>query len=162
ASGTGNMKLAMNGALTIGTLDGANVEIRGAVGAERFFLFGMTAEEVGDLRASGYRPRECYESQTLLREVIDLVAEGVFSRGDRELFRPLVDNLLEHDHYLVLADFADYAAAQERVAVAYANPDGRNRDHVLTVPRIGEFSSDRAIRDYARYIWHVGPVEVPV
>jgi len=162
ASGTGNMKLAMNGALTIGTLDGANVEIRGAVGAERFFLFGMTAEEVGDLRASGYRPRECYESQPLLREVIDLVAEGVFSRGDRELFRPLVDNLLEHDHYLVLADFADYAAAQERVAVAYANADGWNRDAVLTVARIGEFSSDRAIRDYARDIWHVGPVEVPV
>jgi starch phosphorylase len=161
ASGTGNMKLAMNGALTIGTLDGANVEIREAVGAERFFLFGLSAEEVAARRAAGYRPRDLYERDPLLRAALDEVAAGTFARGDRELFRPLLDNLFEHDPYLVLADFAAYAAAQQQVDRAAADVEAWSRDAILTVARMGYFSSDRAIREYAGGIWHTEPVVVP-
>ena len=105
ASGTGNMKFALNGALTIGTLDGANIEIRDAVGANNFFLFGLTAPEVGELKARGYNPRDYYQSNGQLREVIDLIGSGAFSNGNRELFRPIVDSLLERDEYLLLADY---------------------------------------------------------
>jgi starch phosphorylase len=155
ASGTGNMKFAMNGAVTIGTLDGANVEIRDAVGAENFFLFGATADEVRARKAVGYDPRQVYESEEELRNAIDLIAEGRFSRGDRELFRPLLDSLLGRDEYLVLADFADYAACHERAAAAFADHPRWDRMSLLNTARIGRFSSDRSIRDYAELVRRV-------
>ena len=123
ASGTGNMKFSMNGALTIGTLDGANVEIREEVGAENFFLFGLTAGEVRDLKAKGYYPRSYYDSNAHLREAIDQIGSGYFSRGDAGLFRPLVDNLLEHDPFLLLADYQSYIDCQDRVSSAYGDQE---------------------------------------
>ncbi len=155
ASGTGNMKFAMNGALTIGTLDGANVEIREAVGEENFFLFGLTADEVRARKAAGYDPRRHYEAEEELRVALDLVADGRYSRGDRELFRPLVESLLTRDEYLVLADFAAYAACQERVAAAFAEQRRWDRMSVLNAARVGRFSSDRSIREYAERIWNI-------
>jgi starch phosphorylase len=157
ASGTGNMKLAMNGALSIGTLDGANVEIREAVGAENFFLFGLSVEGVHRLRASGYRPRELYEHDFVLREVLDALASGVFSPANRDLFRPIVDSLLGEDPWLVLADFESYLACQREVEGAYRDADRWARMSILNVARTGRFSSDRAIREYARDVWRVGP-----
>jgi starch phosphorylase len=159
ASGTGNMKFAMNGALTIGTLDGANVEIREEVGAENFFLFGLTAEEV-TAKKHGYRPREIYESNAELKKVIDLIANGTFSHGDRTVFAPIVQSLLEWDTYFLLSDFASYVDTQEQVARAYATPDEYARMAILNVARVGKFSSDRSIADYCRDIWHVHPVDV--
>jgi starch phosphorylase len=153
ASGTGNMKFTLNGALTIGTLDGANVEIREEVGAENFFLFGLNAEGVERLRHEGYRPAACVENKPELREVLDLIAAGHFSRGDREMFRPLLDNLLHSDPFLVLADYADYAACQTRVDAAWKEPDNWSRMSVLNTSRAGKFSSDRAIREYCERIW---------
>jgi starch phosphorylase len=158
ASGTGNMKFAMNGALTIGTLDGANVEIRDAVGHENFFLFGLTADEVGTLKANGYNPRSVYESNAGLRQAIDLVADGFFSNGDRELFRPLLDSLLTRDDYMLLADYQAYVDCQQRVSEAYANQNGWTRMSILNSARVGRFSSDRSIREYCRDIWNVSPL----
>jgi starch phosphorylase len=158
ASGTGNMKFAMNGALTIGTLDGANIEIREKVGAEHFFLFGQTAEEVEATRASGYRGRPLYEQNASLREVVDLIASGFFSPEDKDLFKPLVDSLLNEDRYLVLADFEGYVAAQREVAKAYVDPKRWWRSALLNVARTGFFSSDRTIREYAKDIWGIAPV----
>jgi starch phosphorylase len=155
ASGTGNMKFAMNGALTIGTLDGANVEIRDAVGDDNFFLFGLTAPEVASTTAAGYRPRAKYESDGELREALDAVAGGAFSSGDREVFRPLVDSLLERDDYLLLADYRAYVDAQARVDAAYADRAHWTRMAILNCARVGRFSSDRSIRDYCREIWHI-------
>ena len=157
ASGTGNMKFAMNGALTIGTLDGANVEIRDAVGHENFFLFGLTAEEIPKLRANGYSPRAVYDSNQELREAIDLVASGCFSDGDRELFRPLVDSLLERDEYMLLADYQAYVDCQRRVSDAYRDQESWTRMSILNTARVGPFSSDRSIRQYCHHIWHVSP-----
>jgi starch phosphorylase len=157
ASGTGNMKFALNGALTIGTLDGANVEIQREVGAENFFLFGLTVQEIAALREQGYRPRDVYESDPELRDAIDLIRDGVFARGDRELFRPLVDSLLQHDPYLVLADYRSYVECQERAGRAFRDADGWARLSILNVARMGRFSSDRAIREYAGRIWGVRP-----
>jgi starch phosphorylase len=161
ASGTGNMKFAMNGALTIGTLDGANVEIRGAVGPENFFLFGMTTDQVEQLRASGYHPRHYYESNPELREAIDLIDSGFFSNGDRALFRPLVESLLTRDDYMLLADYQAYVECQQRVSDAYRDRAAWTRMSILNAARVGYFSSDRSIRDYCRDIWDVRPVEVP-
>jgi starch phosphorylase len=160
ASGTGNMKFALNGALTIGTLDGANIEIMDEVGAENFFLFGLDAAEVAERQARGYRPAEVLAGNAELRAVIDLIAAGAFSPGDREAFVPLVRNLCEHDPYLVLADYADYIATQERVAAAYRDEEAWTRKSILNVARMGRFSSDRAIREYATRIWHIEPVPV--
>ena len=160
ASGTGNMKFTMNGALTIGTLDGANIEIREQVGAENFFLFGLTAEEVGRLQRTGYRPMDVYQSNPVLRETLDLIREGFFSRGDGELFRPLLDNLLYHDPFLVLADFQAYIDCQNQVDSAYRDADHWARMSILNVARSGLFSSDRAIQEYCRDIWKAEPVEV--
>jgi glycogen phosphorylase len=157
ASGTGNMKFALNGALTIGTLDGANVEIREEVGAENFFLFGLTAEEVDKVRARGYRPRDYYEHNRTLREVIDFVASGALGRGDRELFRPIVDNLLEHDPFLLLADYQSYIDAQERVNALWRKPQAWTRSSILNTARMGKFSSDRSIRDYCERVWNIEP-----
>jgi starch phosphorylase len=155
ASGTGNMKFAMNGALTIGTLDGANVEIREAVGHENFFLFGLTAPEVQKTKAAGYRPRDYYDSNPELREALDLVDGGFFTNGDRGVFRPLVESLLSRDDYLLLADYQAYVDCQERASEAYRDPASWTRMSILNAARVGRFSSDRSIRDYCRDIWHV-------
>jgi starch phosphorylase len=159
ASGTGNMKFAMNGALTIGTLDGANVEIREEVGSENFFLFGLTAEEVMSLKSQGYRPHDYYRDNAELKEAIDLIASGHFSGGDRDLFRPLVDSLLYDDRYLVLADYASYIECQERVDRAYRDRRGWTTSSILNAARVGKFSSDRAIREYCEGIWKVKPIK---
>ena len=155
ASGTGNMKLSMNGALTIGTLDGANVEIRDLVGAENFFLFGLTTEQVAQKKREGYRGRHVYETNERLREVIDLIGAGFFSPEDKSLFRPLIDTLLDEDRFLVLADFDDYARAQGEVANAYLNPEKWWKASIINVARMGFFSSDRTIAGYAKDIWGV-------
>jgi starch phosphorylase len=160
ASGTGNMKFALNGALTIGTLDGANIEIREAVGADNFFLFGLTADEVIRLRESGYRPWEYYESNPGLREVIDMIASGFFEPEQPDLFRPLVDSLLSSDPYMLLADYQAYVDCQRKVSQAFTDQDGWHRKAVLNIARMGRFSSDRTIREYARDIWHIRPVPI--
>ena len=160
ASGTGNMKFALNGALTIGTLDGANVEIREEVGPENFFLFGLTADEVAARRAAGYRPWEVYQADPLLREVLDLVRSGELSPSDPGLFHPLVDNLLGQDPFLVLADFAAYVDCQDQVDRVWQDTPGWTRRSILNVARSGKFSSDRSIREYAEEIWRVEPLPI--
>jgi starch phosphorylase len=160
ASGTGNMKFSMNGALTIGTLDGANIEIRDEVGAENFFLFGLSTPEVYALKAQGYRPMDYYNRNQKLRDVIDLIRSGFFSRGDPELFRPLIDGLLQHDPYLLLADFQSYIDCQALVDEAYADTERWTRMSILNTARSGKFSSDRTIRDYCADIWRVKPVPI--
>ena len=159
ASGTGNMKFALNGALTIGTLDGANVEIREAVGAENFFLFGMTASEVAELRPR-YRPSDVLAADPELARVLDSIRHGRFSPGDRTLFEPLVQTLVAEDPFCVLADFRAYVACQRGVARAWNNPDDWSRTAILNVAAMGRFSSDRSIREYARDVWQATPVEV--
>ncbi len=161
ASGTGNMKFTLNGALTIGTLDGANVEIRDAVGADEFFLFGLTAEEVLAKKRAGYHPRAELDHDPELAQVIHLLASGAFSPGDRNLFAPLVADLVERDPFLVLADFRAYANCQRAVDAAWADPARWARSSILNVARAGRFSSDRSIREYADEIWHVDPVTPP-
>jgi len=161
ASGTGNMKFMMNGAVTIGTLDGANVEIREEVGADNFFLFGLTAADVERMQRQGYRPGEYLDRDPELRSALDLIADGRFSRGDREMFRPLVENLTRSDPFFVLADFAAYTAAQERAAAAWLDRDAWTRRSIANAARSGKFSSDRAIREYATRIWSLRPVNVP-
>ena len=160
ASGTGNMKFSMNGALTIGTLDGANVEIREEVGSDNFFLFGLNAEEVGATQAAGYRPRDVYDANPELKGAIDLIADGHFSQGDRALFQPLVEHLLWHDSYLLLADYASYIACQDQVGAAYRDAHRWTRMSILNVARMGKFSSDRSVQEYCRDIWHVEPLAV--
>jgi glycogen phosphorylase len=160
ASGTGNMKFSLNGALTIGTLDGANVEIREEVGAENFFLFGLTAEQVERRKREGYRPWLEYESNAELREVIDQLSSGYFAHGDRGLFRPLVDSLLGHDEYMVLADYVAYVAGQEAVDRAWQDTDLWTKMSILNVARSGKFSSDRSIRQYCQEIWNVEPMQI--
>jgi starch phosphorylase len=155
ASGTGNMKFALNGALTIGTLDGANVEIRDLVGHDNFFLCGLRVEQVEELRRNGYAPRRYYESNPDLREVLDRLSAGEFSRGDRTLFQPVVDNLLEQDPYLVLADFESYDRAQEQVDATWADWESWTTKSILNAARTGFFSSDRSIRDYCRKVWEI-------
>ena len=155
ASGTGNMKMALNGALTIGTLDGANVEIREQVGEDNFFLFGLTAEQVIARKAAGYRPRDYYESNAELQFVLDQIAGGAFSADEPQLFKPIVDSLLNDDPYMLLADFGAYVACQDRVARMYADRAQWARMSILNVARMGYFSSDRSIRDYCRDIWKV-------
>jgi starch phosphorylase len=162
ASGTGNMKFAMNGALTIGTLDGANIEIREEAGAENFFLFGLTVDQVEQVKRDGYRPAEHYAAHAGLRSAVDLIRDGAFSRGDRELFRPLVDHLMWHDDYLVFADYASYVECQANVDAAWRDRDRWTRMSILNAARMGKFSSDRAIREYMREIWKVEPVVIPI
>jgi starch phosphorylase len=157
ASGTGNMKFALNGALTIGTLDGANVEIREEVGSENFFLFGLTAEQVEMVKARGYHPREHYEQNPMLREVIDFIASGELARGDSELFRPIVENLLNDDPFLLLADYQAYIDAQDRVNGLWRDPQAWTRSSILNSARMGKFSSDRSIRDYCERVWKIEP-----
>jgi len=160
ASGTGNMKFCMNGALTIGTLDGANIELREEVGAENFFLFGLTAEEVQARRSAGYRPADYYAANPHLREVIDLIRNGHFSRGDTELFKPLMDNLMYYDPYMLFADFAGYIECQAQVSEIYRDADRWTRMAILNTARSGRFSSDRTIREYCADIWQIRPVPI--
>jgi starch phosphorylase len=160
ASGTGNMKLSMNGALTIGTLDGANIEIRDAVGAENFFLFGLTAKQVADRKREGLPGRVSYEADEELRQAIDLLASGFFSPEERDLFRPLTDELLGRDEYLCTVDFASYSACQRKVSLAYADPVSWSRTSALNIARVGDFSSDRTVREYAKQIWGVESIKV--
>jgi glycogen phosphorylase len=160
ASGTGNMKFALNGALTIGTLDGANVEMREAVGAENFFLFGLTAEEVEGLRREGYRPQEIYEKDRELKQALDLIASGYFSPREPSLFAPLLEALLrDGDFFMVLADYRSYLEAQDRVDALFRNPEEWTRKAILNTACMGRFSSDRAVLEYARDIWGVSPLE---
>jgi starch phosphorylase len=160
ASGTGNMKFAMNGAVTIGTLDGANIEIREEVGAENFFLFGLTTPEVEKRRQEGYYPRALFEANPMLREVMVSLSNGEFSRGDRTLFDPLVNSLLSADDYMLLADYQSYVDCQDLVSAAYKDQEAWTRMSILNVARIGKFSSDRAIRDYCAEIWKTWPVKI--
>jgi starch phosphorylase len=155
ASGTGNMKFAMNGALTIGTLDGANIEIRDAVGHENFFLFGLTASQVTATKNAGYHPRAVYESNPILREVVDSIANGQFSHGDQNLFRPLLDNLLNSDPYLLFADYQSYVDSQDHVSATFRDHDKWTKMSIYNAVRMGRFSSDRAIEEYSRNIWGV-------
>ena len=159
ASGTGNMKFALNGALTIGTLDGANVEIREEVGAENFFLFGLTAKEVEEVKRRGHRPRDYYEQNNTLHEVIDFIASGALGRGDAELFRPIVENLLEQDQFLLLADYQGYIDAQEQVSTLWRDQRAWTRKSILNAARMGKFSSDRSIRDYCAGVWNIQPAQ---
>jgi len=158
ASGTGNMKFMLNGAVTLGTLDGANVEIRDAVGPDNFFLFGLTAAEVESMMRTGYRPADYVEHNDELRAALDLISSGHFSRGDRETFRPLLDSLLHRDPFLVLADFAAYVACQEQVDAAWSDTDRWTRMSIANSAHAGKFSSDRAVREYASRIWDSKPM----
>jgi starch phosphorylase len=160
ASGTGNMKFAMNGAVTIGTLDGANVEIREEVGADNFFLFGLTTPEVEKRKAEGYNPRSIFEANPMLHEVLVALSSGEFSRGDRTLFEPLINSLLDRDEYMLLADYQSYVDCQDRVSAAYKDQEAWTRMSILNVARIGKFSSDRSIKDYCAEIWKTWPVKI--
>jgi starch phosphorylase len=160
ASGTGNMKFSLNGALTIGTLDGANVEIRDEVGTENFFLFGLSAESVQELKARGYRSRDYYEQNATLREVLDFIASGALAGGDTNLFSPIVGNLLWDDPFLVLADYQAYVDCQDQVSALWRDPQAWTRKSILNVARMGKFSSDRSICEYCKRIWQVTPVTV--
>jgi len=160
ASGTGNMKFMMNGALTIGTLDGANVEMREEAGPENFFLFGLTVDEVKDLKARGYHPRDYVAADPELADAIGEVAQGRFSHGDTEVFAPLVSNLVDHDPFLVLADYADYIRCQQEVDRSWHDQKVWARMSILNSARSGKFSSDRSIAEYCDEIWGVGPATV--
>jgi starch phosphorylase len=157
ASGTGNMKFALNGALTIGTLDGANVEVLELVGEEHFFLFGLTEQQVSDTIAAGYDPAAYYESDPLLRQALGAISSGAYSQGSADV-AVVADQLLTVDPFLVLADFGAYLAAQQRVEQAYRDPIGWTRSAILNVARSGWFSSDRSMRDYLDRIWHASPL----
>jgi starch phosphorylase len=159
ASGTGNMKFAMNGALTIGTFDGANVEMFEAIGEENFFLFGLKADEVIALKHNGYDPYAVYSNNNDLKETIDLIQSGTFSKGDTDLFKPITDSLLRQDPYMVLQDFQSYIDCQRKVAEAYRNKTHWTKMSVLNVARMGKFSSDRSIKEYCDNIWHVKPFQ---
>lgn len=158
ASGTGNMKLSLNGALTIGTLDGANIEIRDRVGKDNIFIFGLTAEQMAKTWTEGYRPLDYYESNPGLKQAVEMIRDGYFAPNYPHIFQPLVDSLLVHgDPYRVLADFDDYAATQRQVEQLYLDPDAWTRKSIINSANMGSFSSDRSIRDYCRLIWNIEP-----
>jgi starch phosphorylase len=161
ASGTGNMKFALNGALTIGTLDGANVEIREEVGAENFFLFGLDVDQVRELKLRGYNPQDVVDWNDSLRDVFDFIGSGALAGGDPNLFRPFLDRLLYEDPFLVLADYQAYVDCQEQVSALWGDQRAWTRKAILNVARMGKFSSDRSIRDYCEDVWRVKPVRVP-
>ena len=160
ASGTGNMKMALNGALTIGTLDGANIEIRERVGADHFFLFGHNAEQVARLQQEGYHPQPWLERNPSLREAIELIGSGHFSEGDRQLFHPLLANLCNQDPFQVVADAADYSRAQNAVDQAWQQPEAWSRSSITNTMNCGFFSSDRAIAEYAKRIWKIQSLSI--
>jgi glycogen phosphorylase len=155
ASGTGNMKMALNGALTIGTLDGANVEILEAVGRENIFIFGLTAEQVSTLRAGSYDPRRYYQGDPELKKALDMIGSGFFSPQDPGLFESIIRSLLDNgDYYLLLADYRSYISAQEEAGRAFRNPDDWARRSILNTAFMGRFSSDRAVGEYAARVWN--------
>jgi len=160
ASGTGNMKFALNGALTIGTLDGANIEIKEEVGEENLFIFGLTAEEVLEKKRLGYKPLDLYERTPALKKIIDMTSSGYFSPQNPELFKPIVDSLLNQDAFLLFADFEAYIRCQKKVSQAYLDPEEWTRKSILNVANMGKFSSDRTIGEYAREIWNAKPVSI--
>jgi len=160
ASGTGNMKFAMNGALTIGTLDGANIEIRDEVGKENFFLFGLTAAEVESTKNQNYNPRYIYEHNKELSEVVNLINSGLLSHGDKDLFKPITENLLKYDPYLLLADYPLYISCQNLVSETWKDANKWDHMAILNVARMGKFSSDRSIKDYCDKIWKVSPFKM--
>ena len=155
------MKFALNGALTVGTWGGANIEITESVGHENIFIFCNRAEQVAEMRGKGYRPRDFYESDFDLRYAIDRLAEGAFSPEQPDRYRELVNNLLETDHYQLLADYADYVACQDNVDDLYRRPGAWTRNAILNVAGMGPFSSDRTTREYASEIWGIQPVDRP-
>ncbi len=160
ASGTGNMKFALNGALTIGTLDGANIEILQEVGKENIFIFGLTAEQVQNFRQNGHDPWSYYNANSELRQIIDMIKNGYFP-GNPELFHSIVDSLLNRgDYYMVLADFAEYIKCQEKVAFTYKDRKRWIKMSILNVANMGKFSSDRTIKEYAADIWGVKPIPI--
>ncbi len=162
ASGTGNMKLALNGALTIGTLDGANIEIREEVGAENFFLFGLTTAEIEAVRHHGYDHMGYYHGNGELKQALDMIASGYFCPDEPARYRQIVDELLKHgDHFMLLADYASYIASQDKVGELYRDPQEWTKRAILNVAGMGKFSSDRTIREYAERIWHVAPIQLP-
>jgi starch phosphorylase len=160
ASGTGNMKFAMNGAMTIGTLDGANIEIREEAGEENFFLFGLTADEVYKVKAAGYNPSEYYSKNAELKAVMDRLTSGFFSHGDKELFKPMTDSFMHHDPYMLFADYQSYIDCQERASKVFQDRDAWTRMAILNAVRMGKFSSDRTIKEYCEQIWNVKPVPI--
>jgi starch phosphorylase len=149
------MKFSMNGALTIGTLDGANIEIRNEVGTDNFFLFGLAADQVNDKLSKGYNPKDNYNLNEELRDVIDLISSGTFSNGDTSLFKPLIDNLLDNDSYLALADYQAYITCQEHISEAWKDRSLWMKKSILNVSRMGKFSSNRAIKEYCQDIWKI-------
>ncbi len=160
ASGTGNMKFSLNGALTIGTLDGANIEIREEVGAENFFLFGLTTEEVMSLKAEGYDPRRFWEENDNIKAVMELLVSDTLSKGDRDLFKPLADSLFEHDQYMLFADFQSYTDCQANVETEFKDTSSWAHKSILNAARMGKFSSDRSMHEYCERIWRTKPVHV--
>ena len=158
ASGTGSMKFSLNGALTIGSLNGTNIEIATDVGTENIFQFGLTAEEVTTMKSQGYNPRDCYNANTDLKEVIDLISSGFFSKEDATLFKPFIDSLLSRDEQMVLADYQFYIDCQDRVSTAFKDRKQWTKMSIITVARMGKFSSDRSIREYCEKIWHATPL----
>jgi starch phosphorylase len=154
------MKFSMNGALTIGTFTGANIEIREEAGAENFFLFGLTAEEISNIKSHGYNPVLYYNANPNLKEAIDLISSGFFSRRDVNLFKPLVDSLLCRDEQMVLADYQSYVDCQDRISTAFKDREKWANMSILTVSRMGKFSSDRAISEYNKKIWHATPLKI--
>ena len=162
ASGTGNMKFGLNGALTIGTLDGANIEMRDEVGDDNFFIFGLTAEDVALIREHGYEPMREISSTPALAQVLKMIGDGVFSKGDRDLFRPILDSLTSKDWFLVLKDFNAYVACQERVGQLWRDPERWTRMSILNTAGMGKFSSDRCALEYCKEIWNVVPTPITV
>ncbi|MBA1332976.1 maltodextrin phosphorylase, partial [Candidatus Endoriftia persephone str. Guaymas] len=159
ASGTGNMKLALNGSLTMGTLDGANVEIRDQVGAENIFIFGLTTDQVKQRCQQGYHPRYHFESEPLLRRVVEMIGNGFFSPEEPERYKPLVESLLDRDHFMVMADFQAYLECSDRADAIYRQPEIWNQMAILNTAQMGYFSSDRTIQEYAQQIWQIAPIQ---
>jgi starch phosphorylase len=160
ASGTGNMKFALNGALTIGTLDGANIEIKNEVGDENIFIFGLTAEEIVQKRTEGYSPAVYYESNPDLHMIVDMIKNNYFNKNEPGIFEPIVNELLYRDYYFVMADFLSYIIAQQKAEETYLDNDSWTRKSIINVANMEKFSSDRAIKEYAKDIWDVEAVEI--
>ena len=155
-----NMKFALNGALTIGTMDGANIEIREEVGNENIFIFGLLADEVVKLKSNGYNPRDYYNSNKMLKRVIDMIASDFFNKNEPGIFKSIFDSLLGVDYYCLLADYQAYIDAQDKVSKLYLNQEEWTKKAIFNVARVGKFSSDRSIKEYAEKIWKVEPVKI--